>query len=191
MIRLFVALELPLKARELLSALQGGVPGARWASHEQMHLTLRFVGEVDENVARDIDDSLASIRAPSFVLEIAGVGEFGGKNPRALWAGVRANDSLLHLQKKVETALRRIGLAAESRKFAPHVTLARMKSAPRDKVVQFLTHNALFAGGTFPVDHFILFSSHLSHNGSIYHPERTYRLEERQQAVDPDLRRCP
>jgi 2'-5' RNA ligase len=177
MIRLFVALELPADVRERLTLLQGGVPGARWTTDEQMHLTLRFIGEVDGNVARDIDDALASIRAPGFTLELAGVGEFGGKNPRALWAGVRSNDALSHLQKKVETALQRIGLPAEQRKFSAHVTLARMKFAPKEKVVQFLTHHALFASGPFPVDHFVLFSSALSHNGSIYHVERVYPLE--------------
>jgi 2'-5' RNA ligase len=176
MIRLFVALQIPEKVRERLVALQGGVPGARWASEEQMHLTLRFVGEVDGNVAHDIDDALAGIRAPSFTLELAGVGEFGGKNPRALWAGVRPNEPLLHLQRKIETGLQRIGLPAETRKFSAHVTLARMKGAPKEKVVQFLTHYALFASGPFPVADFVLFSSQLSHNGSIYHPERIYPL---------------
>ena len=107
---------------------------------------------------------------------LPGVGEFGGKNPRALWAGVRPNEALLHLQKKIETALQRIGLPAESRKFSAHVTLARMKGAPHEKVVQFLTHHALFASGPFPVDDFVLFSSQLSHSGSIYHPERVYPL---------------
>ena len=100
----------------------------------------------------------------------------GGKNPRALWAGVRPNEALLHLQKKIETALQRIGLPPESRKFSAHVTLARMKGAPREKIVQFLTHHALFASGPFPVSDFVLFSSHLSHGGSIYHPERVYPL---------------
>src|SRR5262249_48243085 len=113
MIRLFVALEIPESVRTRMALLQGGVPGARWANDDQMHLTLRFIGEVDENIAHDIDDALAGIRAPAFKLEFAGVGEFGGKNPRALWAGVRANDALMHLQKKVETALQRLGLPAE------------------------------------------------------------------------------
>ena len=176
MIRLFVALQLPENMRERLVALQGGVPGARWANEDQMHLTLRFIGEVDGNIAHDIDDALAGIRAPAFTLELAGVGEFGGKNPRALWAGVRPNEALLHLQKKIETALQRIGLAAETRKFSAHVTLARMKGAPQEKIVQFLTHHALFASGPFAVDDFVLFSSHLSHNGSIYHLERVYPL---------------
>ena len=176
MIRLFAALELPETVRDRLSALEGGVPGARWASDEQLHLTLRFIGEVDGNVANDIDDALAGIRAPRFTLELAGVGEFGGKKPRALWAGVRANDSLLHLQKKIETALQRIGLPAEERKFSPHVTLARMRSAPHEKVVQFLTHHALLASGPFPVERFVLFSSQLGSGGSVYHAERTYPL---------------
>jgi 2'-5' RNA ligase len=178
-IRLFVALEIPREVRQRLAALQGGVPGARWASDGRMHLTLRFIGEVDENVAHDVDDALAGIRAPSFVLELAGVGEFGGKKPRALWAGVRANDALLHLQKKVETALQRIGLPPEERKFSAHVTLARMRAAPREKVVQFLTHHALFAGGPFAVENFVLFSSHLGSGGSVYHQERVYPLTER------------
>ena len=177
MVRLFVALELPADVRERLTLLQGGVPGARWTTDEQMHLTLRFIGDVDGNVARDVDDVLAGLRAPGFTLELAGVGEFGGKNPRALWAGIRANEALFHLQKKVETALQRIGLPAEQRKFSAHVTLARMKSAPQDKVVQFLTHHALFASGPFAVERFVLFSSTLSHNGSIYHIERVYPLE--------------
>jgi RNA 2',3'-cyclic 3'-phosphodiesterase len=176
MIRLFVAIELPEKVRERLAHMQGGVPGARWSSGEQMHLTLRFIGEVDENVGNDIDDALATIRAPAFTMELASVGEFGGKMPRALWAGVRSNEALIHLQRKVETALQRIGLPAEERKFTPHVTLARMKGAPREKVGAFLAHNSLFASGPFLVDHFVLFSSHLSHNGSIYHLERIYEL---------------
>ena len=176
MIRLFVALQLPETVRKQLLALQGGVPGARWAGEEQMHLTLRFIGEVDGHVAHDIDDALAGIRAPAFTLDLAGVGEFGGKNPRALWAGVRPNEPLLHLQRKIETALQRIGLPAESRKFSAHVTLARMKGAPQDKIVQFLTHHALFASGPFGIDDFVLFSSHLSHSGSIYHSERVYPL---------------
>ena len=176
MIRLFVAVELPESVRERLLSLQGGVPGARWSTAGQLHLTLRFIGEVNENVGHDIDDALATIRAPSFTLELAGVGEFGSKNPRALWAGVKSNEALLHLQRKIETALQRIGLAAEQRKYSPHITLARLKAAPRDKVLQFLTHGALFSAGPFPVRQFVLFSSHQSASGSIYHPERVYRL---------------
>jgi 2'-5' RNA ligase len=176
MIRLFLALEIPERVKERLSSLGGGVPGARWMADDQLHLTLRFIGEVDENVAHDIDDTLVGLRAPAFTMELAGVGEFGGKTPRALWAGVRPNEALMHLQRKIETALQRIGLPAEERKFSPHVTLARLKAAPSEKVIAFLAHHALYASGSFPVDQFVLFSSHPSSNGSIYHMERIYAL---------------
>lgn len=176
MIRLFVALDLPESVRDRLAALQGGVPGARWSTPEQLHLTLRFIGEVDGNVARDIDDALAAIRAPSFRLGLSGVGEFGGRKPRALWAGVRGNEALLHLQRKIETAMQRIGLPAEPRKYSPHVTLASVKAAPHEKIAQFLILGSLFSAGPFEVNHFVLFSSHLTPNGSIYNPERVYRL---------------
>jgi 2'-5' RNA ligase len=177
MIRLFVALELPETVRDRLVGLQGGVPGARWAHDDQLHLTLRFIGDVTEDVGHDVDDALSSIRAPGFELELSGVGEFGGKNPRALWAGVRANGALVHLQKKIETALQRIGLEAETRKFSPHVTLARMRGAPREKVMQFLSEYGLFASGPFRIERFVLFSSHQGSGGSVYHAERVYPLE--------------
>ena len=177
MIRLFVALELPAALRQRLALMGGGVPGARWQREDQVHLTLRFIGEVEESTAADIDDALAAIRAPRFFMELSGVGEFGGKVPRALWAGVRVGDELAHLQRKVETALQRLGLPAEERKFSPHVTLARLKGAPRGKVLEFLTHHALLSSPPFEVERFVLFSSHLGSGGSVYHLEREYPLQ--------------
>jgi 2'-5' RNA ligase len=176
-IRLFVALALPDAVGEGLLLLQGGVPGARWSQREQLHLTLRFVGEVDGRDAAAIDDALAAIRAPRFTLELKGIGEFGGKNPRALWCGVREDAAVLHLQRKIESALQRIGLPAEERKFAPHVTLARLRGAPRDRVITFLVTHALYASLPFEVTNFILYSSQMTPNGSIYRPERSYALE--------------
>jgi 2'-5' RNA ligase len=176
-IRLFVALEIPPAIRAALTALAGGVPGARWQTDAQMHLTLRFIGDVDETVAEAIDDSLAAIRAPAFTLELAGTGEFGGKVPRALWAGVRASEPLAHLQKKVDVAIQRIGRPPDAHKYAPHVTLARLRAAPREKIMAFLAHNSLFASAPFAVERFVLFSSELSHTGSIYHAERLYPLQ--------------
>jgi 2'-5' RNA ligase len=176
MIRLFVALELPAPLRARLALLGGGVPGAKWQREDQMHLTLRFIGEVDERRAHDIDDALATVRAPAFSLELAGVGDFGGREPHALWAGVRANDALIHLEKKVESALVRLGLDAETRKYTPHVTLARLRNAPRAKVAEFIAHHSLFASGPIAIDHFTLFSSHLGSGGAVYRVERTYAL---------------
>jgi RNA 2',3'-cyclic 3'-phosphodiesterase len=177
MIRLFAALALPDAVLDSLFALEYGVPGARWATREQLHLTLRFIGEVDGRDAAAIDDALAVISAPRFMMELKGVGEFGGKNPRQLWAGVEPNDALVHLQRKIETAAQRIGLEAETRKFTPHVTLARLRGSPPGRVLDFLTDHALYRSFPFEVDAFTLFSSVLTSDGSHYTPERVYPLQ--------------
>ena len=177
MIRLFVALALPDRVAESLLALQSGVPGARWMTREQLHLTLRFIGEVDERDANAIDEALQSISAPCFTLVLKGVGEFGGRNPRALWAGVSGDGALVHLQRKIESAIQRLGLPAEERKFTPHVTLARLRAASPGRVIDFLRDHALYASGSFEVDQFVLYSSTTTPNGSIYVAEREYGLQ--------------
>src|SRR5690242_13145374 len=127
MLRLFVGIALPPQLKLRLSLLASGVPGARWVDPGNMHLTLRFIGEVDEGVASDIDAALARIRAPRFAVTLTGIGHFGGAAPRLLWAGVESNAALFHLRDKIEAAVVRAGLAAETRRFSPHVTLARLK----------------------------------------------------------------
>ncbi|HVU20893.1 MAG TPA: RNA 2',3'-cyclic phosphodiesterase [Rhizomicrobium sp.] len=176
MMRLFVACAIPDAVATSLTMIQSGVPGARWQTREQMHLTMRFIGEVDGRDAASIDDALAAISAPILQLQLKGVGEFGGKNPRALWAGVAANDALMHLQRKIETAMQRIGLHAEPRKFTPHVTLARLRGTPPGVVMDYLVDHALFASAPFEAREFIVYESHLSPNGSIYVPRRHYPL---------------
>lgn len=177
--RLFVALALPDAVKQSLVALQGGIPGARWQTREQLHLTLRFIGEVDGAQMAAIDDALSLISAPAFTLELKAVGSFGGKTPRDLWAGVKPNEALNHLQRKIESALQRIGLPAEKRKYTPHVTLARLKSPQNGRVVDFLTHHALYASGEFPADQFILYSSKTTSDGSIYRAEKAYGLKKK------------
>ena len=176
MIRLFVALALPDRVASGLLAMQSGVPGARWSTREQLHLTLRFIGDVDERDATSIDEALMTISAPRFTLELKGVGAFGGKNPRAIWAGVAGNQPLLHLQRKIESAMQRLGLPAEERKYTPHVTLARLRATPAGRVMDFLADHSLYASGPFEVNEFTLFSSRLTPNGSIYVTEREYPL---------------
>jgi len=177
MMRLFVALALPDLVAERLKLLQSGVPGARWMEREQLHLTLRFIGEVDGHDAAAIDDALSQIRSRRFTLELKGVGEFGGKNPRALWAGVRDEEAIAHLQRKIESALQRVGVAAEERKFKPHITLARLRATPRGRVMDYLADHALYASGPFDVNTFILYSSKPTASGSLYRAERAYGLE--------------
>jgi len=174
--RLFVGLAIPGEIAAGLERLQAGVPGARWQRREQFHLTLRFIGEVDGRDATAIDDALSLISVPRFSLELHAVGTFGGRDPRELWAGVRANDALMHLQRKIETAIQRVGLPAEPRKFTPHVTLARLKASPRGRVMDYLTDHALYASPAFEISEFLLYSSMLTSDGSIYTPEREYAL---------------
>jgi 2'-5' RNA ligase len=183
--RLFVALDVPDAVAASLMLIQGGVPGARWQRREQLHLTLAFIGEADGRDAAMIDDALAGIRAPGFSLQLHGVGQFGeGKRSRshALWAGARPNPALEHLQRKVDTAIRRAGTPPTSEnnkahKFTPHVTLARMRQPEPGKVVEWLTHHALYTGAEFAVRAFHLWSSKLTSDGSIYRIEQSYELE--------------
>jgi 2'-5' RNA ligase len=161
--------------------LQGGVPGARWQTREQLHLTLRFIGEVDGRDAGALDDALAGIDAPSFDLQLHGVGQFGNKQPHTLWAAARKNDLLEHLQRKVDTAIRRVGQPQSSgdkyaHKFTPHVTLARLRHPELEKVRHWLTAHALFTSNEFTVENFCLYSSKLTSDGSIYRIEQDYPL---------------
>ncbi len=176
MIRLFVALPLPDDVAQTLLALEAGVPSAKWRTREQLHMTLRFMGEMDERDAAAADDALETIRAPIFTLELKGVGEFGGPHPHTLWAGARPNDAIIHLQRKIESALQRAGLKPERRKFTPHVTIARLKATPCGRVIDFLTDHALYASRPFRAEAFILYSSLTTPNGSIYRAEKTYPL---------------
>ena len=177
MIRLFVALDFPDAVRERLAGLGGGVPGARWTDPDNLHLTLRFIGEVPDDQAADIDAALATIEAPGFDLVLDGVGIYGSaRAARILWAGVERSEPLAHLQNKVESALVRCGLPAEERRFSPHVTLARLKDAPRDRLARFLEDRALFRAGPFHVEHFTLYRSLLGKGGAVYEALREYPL---------------
>ena len=176
--RLFVALDLPSSLRTRLSWLAGGLPGARWVPPENYHVTLRFIGELPGFRAEEVDTALAALRAPSFVLQLAGVGTFEkGSRVNSLWVGVERNPLLDHLQSKVETALQRAGLERERRRFAPHVTLARMDGVPEAKVAAWVQGHNLFRSEPVEVDHFTLFSSRLGKEQAVYAPEVEYPLQ--------------
>ena len=177
--RLFVAIPLPLDLRERLARLDSGLPGARWVSEENFHLTLRFLGEVDGAQAHDLDAALSRIRMPSFDLSLTGVGHFGeGSKLRTVWAGVERNEQLLRLREKVENACQAAGLPPDGRKFRPHVTLARFKSSPgAGKLQDYMSRHSLLRFGPFTVDGFALFSSFLKHSGAIYRIEAEYALD--------------
>lgn len=177
MLRLFVALGLPhATSMDLATLTGGGVPGARWVPPENYHVTLRFIGEVTEPQAEDVASALAAISARPFDLQIKGCGVFGHDQPRAIWAGVEPSEALTNLQKKIEHAFQRMRLAADKRKFVPHVTLARLRNAEPLKVQQFIQDHSLYKAAPIAIDSFGLYSSDLSHSGSIYHLEQSYRL---------------
>jgi 2'-5' RNA ligase len=180
MMRLFVALELPQALRQRLSVLAAGIPGARWVPPENMHVTIRFIGEVDGARMEEIHAALAEIAAPAFDITLSGVGHFeSGRQARALWVGVEKTPELMHLRDKVESAVVRAGLPPEGRKFSPHVTLARLKDATAGRISAFLAANNLFRAEPAPIDSFTLFSSFLGRSGAIYRPEAVYGLDPR------------
>jgi 2'-5' RNA ligase len=180
--RLFVALDLPWTLRERLASLAGaGIPGARWVPPENYHLTLRFIGEASGHRAEDIDHALAGLRGRGFSLVFTGLGVFDRGGPKGnrsttLWVGVERNPQLDHLQGKIETALQRAGLEPERRRFAPHVTLARLDMAPEAKVAGFVQSYNLFRSDPIPIEHFTLFSSRLGKEQSVYTAEVEYAL---------------
>lgn len=175
--RLFVGLDLPSTLRSRLALLAGGLPGARWVPAENYHITLRFVGEVAGHQAEEIDHALAALRARGFELALAGVGTFSrAGRETALWAGVERGAPLDLLQSKIETALQRAGLAPERRRFAPHVTLARLDNAAPARLAAYVQANNLFRAGPVPIGHFTLFSSRLGKEASVYEAEVEYAL---------------
>jgi 2'-5' RNA ligase len=175
-VRLFVGLDIPWDVRERLAALGRGVPGARWVPIDNYHLTLRFIGEVDAHMAEEIDHALAALRGRRFSLTLSGVGTFGkGGRQTALWVGAERTQALELLQGKVEQTLQRAGLEPERRRFAPHVTLARLDNALDAKLAAFVQGNNLFRA-EIAVDHFTLFSSQLGKEASVYTAEVEYPL---------------
>jgi len=178
MVRLFVALPIGEGLKEQLAALAGGIPGARWVPPENYHLTLRFIGEVENVLADELDEALATIRAKPFDLTLRGLDVFEKAGRiQSLYVGVERCERLLHLQSKVETALQRAGLPPERKKFAPHVTLARTDKAAPDKLIAFVQAHNLFRAPAERMDHFCLFSSRLGKEQAHYVPEVDYALE--------------
>ncbi len=177
MIRLFVGLALPEDVRASLSGLCAGVPGARWVPPENLHLTLRFIGEVPHDEADDIHDALMTVRTRRFELSLAGVNHFeSGGQARQLWVGVEKNPELEALHSRIESALVRMGRPPEGRRFKPHVTLARLKDTPVGRLSGFLAAHSLYRAGPLAIDHFTLFSSYLKSSGPLYEPEAEYPL---------------
>jgi 2'-5' RNA ligase len=174
--RLFVAIRPPEDVRDLLIDAMDETPDFRWQTDEQLHLTLRFVGEVDRPTGDDLADTLGRIRSDRFQVRIKGIGQFEQRSAGALWAGVEPKEPLAALAAKVERACQSVGLEAERRTFHPHITLARWKGRRAREVASFLERRGGLVSRPFELDRFILFESRLTRHGAHYEEVLSYPL---------------
>lgn len=174
--RLFSGIEIPEQIRGHLSMLRAGLNGARWIDPDNYHITLRFLGDVDDRTAQEFADGLSLIQADAFELRLDSLGSFGGRKPRSVWAGTAPTEALMRLQKAHERAARHAGLPPKARNFKPHVTLARLRGISAPAVAGFLQQSGGFVSTPFPVTRFVLFSSRASQGGGPYIVEEAYEL---------------
>jgi len=176
--RLFVALDLPDSIKSSLDSLMRGLGDVRWLSDDQLHLTLRFIGEIDNGQAHDIADALSLVQGRPFDLSLKGIGHFPPRGePRVIWTGVERQPELKALKHRIDNALRQAGLDRDPKKYVPHVTLARLRRPPTQAgLATYLMRHSLFRSSSFPVSGFKLFSSWLDGQGADYQVEASYDL---------------
>ena len=174
--RLFVAIRPPEDIRDRLIDVMDDGADFRWQSDEQLHLTLRFIGEVERPLANDLAVALAAVRAPAFELRLAGLGSFDRRSGGVLWAGVAPTEPVKALAARIERTCQAVGLPPERRAFHPHITLARWKG-PRSREVRAFLDGRALASQPFTADRFILYESHLSRHGAIYQAVESYSLK--------------
>jgi 2'-5' RNA ligase len=175
--RLFIGLEIPPQVANALASLRGGLPGARWIDPEFYHITLRFIGDIDDALAREIAFMLDQVNRRGFDVRIDRLDSFGGRRPRAVIAGVALTAPLTELQAEQERLMQRVGLEPEGRKFTPHVTLARLRDSSSLQVADYLASRSPIRISAFPVSRFVLFSSKASVGGGPYIIEAAYPLK--------------
>ena len=174
--RLFTGLEVPPDIADALATQRGGLPGARWIDPENYHVTLRFIGDIDDALAREIALMLGQVRRRAFEVRFDGLSSFGGRRPRAVVAAVAPISPLIELQAELERLMQRVGLEPEGRKFSAHVTLARLRDSSSRQVADYLAARGPLNFLSFPVSRFVLFSSRASVGGGPYVVEAAYPL---------------
>jgi RNA 2',3'-cyclic 3'-phosphodiesterase len=179
--RLFTGIEIPPDIVRTLSGLRGGLPGARWIDPENYHLTLRFIGDIDNPIAEEIAEALAEVAREPFSLRFVGLGAFGGRKPHIVHAAVEPSPALSALQAEHERLIQRAGIPPEGRKFTPHVTIARLRGVSPSAVAQYIESRGGFATDPFEVTRFALFSARANQGGGPYIVEETYPLDGRRQ----------
>ncbi len=179
MIRLFVALRPPRAVRDALCDVMEGVAAARWQDDEQLHITLRFIGEVERPVAEDVADALGQVHAAAPIVALAGVGRFEKRGRTdTLWAGLAPHDALGALHKKVDQACTRAGLPPKRRAYLPHITLARLprSAGVGTEIDHWTAAHAGLSSAAFALPHLILYRSHLARDGAVYEPVARWSL---------------
>ena len=174
--RIFTGLELPSDVAQSLAMLRGGLPGARWIDPTDYHVTLRYIGDVDDTVAHEVASLLGRVSRPPLELRLDGLSWFGGRRPRAVIVTLAQTTALMELQAEHERLMQRVGLEPEGRKYTPHVTLARLRDSSSRQVADYLATRALIAPLPFAVSRFVLFSSRASTGGGPYVVEAAYPL---------------
>jgi 2'-5' RNA ligase len=176
--RLFVAVDLPERIKDDITATYIALPGARWIDEPNLHLTLRFIGDVPGDKADGIRAALRMVKGPAFSLRASGVGWFPPRrDPRILWVGLAACEELLRLQARVERTLSMLGHEGDGRKFNAHITVARLDATHPSKVAPWVAQNSLFATEPFPVSSFHLYWSFTRREGAIHEKLASYPLE--------------
>ncbi len=175
--RLFVAIDLPEDIKDELVGIAFGVPGARWVDPDSLHVTLRFLGEVNGTTVQDLGTRLGRLEVEPFEIRLGDVGFFPPRGPtEVLWIGVEKSEPLEHLRKKVDQIATRLGIEADRRKWIPHVTLARLDEAPESRLARFAAEHSLYRSRPFMVEQITLFSSRLLSTGAQYQREAVFVL---------------
>ncbi|GGB38856.1 RNA 2',3'-cyclic phosphodiesterase [Roseibium aquae] len=174
--RLFTGLEIPAQTGLMLSMLRGGLRGARWIDPENYHITLRFIGDIDDRTADEVANALDKIRRSPIEIRLKGLGQFSNGKPHAVWARVEPSRDLNDLQAEQERLFQRLQLAPERRKYTPHVTLARCRTSTNDDVAKWLAERGDFQAPSFIAGRFVLFSAKASVGGGPYLVEEAYPL---------------
>lgn len=178
MSRLFAGLEIPSEISDRLALMRNGLKKARWIEPSDYHVTLRFFGEIDADLANDIGTLFGTFHKPVLSLTIDGLDAFGGTKPRAIFARIKANPQLDALQNSIEQMAQRAGCAPETRKFTPHITLARVNNISSTAIAAWLSHTGNFTSQPFDIDRFAMFSARPSRGGGPYVVEQRYGMKQ-------------
>ena len=177
-VRLFTAVELPAAVKNLLLSLKTNIPGLKWAGPENLHLTLRFIGEVPVQTLTAIKEALHSVVVPHFSLRLDGLGLFERPYQTILWAGVEKHPELISLKRGIDKALAAgNGLAPEKGRFSQHITLSRLRDSAPEMLYEFVNRSTAEVREEFAVTSFVLFKSTLKPGGAVHQPEETYPLQ--------------